>query len=312
MLFDSFHDSQPSLPVQKQWDERFELTGSLHLRFLVFVACCLFFLQAWYRGQTDNAVNSTVLSRHVGAQSASVMASGPLLSRVHASTIADSTAVKDTVDFEFSQSTTRLCGQASRRQNVNATTDEHYAFCSVSFTSTSKKWVHGAMTFDAPTATMKFYLNGAPIDTEGAITATVWPDAITGDNPSKASTYMLYTDFSTDADADDAYQASGTVVDNLRLWNRVRTPAEIAASYNKPLAGTESGLLAYYLFHRVPNTGTNYDIVQSVPARGANISDPEVRVSLSPIGFSIFGGQPSYVTGEGKNGPYACRYAGCQ
>ena len=43
----------------------------------------------------------------------------------------------------------------------------------------------------------------------------------------------------------DAYQLNGKIYD-VRIWNLERTASDIAATYNQPLTGNESGLLAYY------------------------------------------------------------------
>ena len=46
------------------------------------------------------------------------------------------------------------------------------------------------------------------------------------------------------------------MIDEVRVWNVVRSPAEIATSWNRRLAGTESGLVAYYPMQEGTGTTT--------------------------------------------------------
>ena len=38
----------------------------------------------------------------------------------------------------------------------------------------------------------------------------------------------------------------GGTLDEVRIWNKVKTPAEIAAQYCMELVGNETGLISYY------------------------------------------------------------------
>jgi hypothetical protein len=47
----------------------------------------------------------------------------------------------------------------------------------------------------------------------------------------------------------------------FRVWNIARTSAQILASYNKPAAGNEAGLMAYWKFNDAPGATTATDSV---------------------------------------------------
>ena len=88
-------------------------------------------------------------------------------------------------------------------------------------------WYHAAGVMDYTSHTAKLYLNGALVDTK-----TVNSDPLTR---------IIQTRLS-----DGSSIALGGNEDEVRIWNRVRTDAEIAADYNQCLTGTETDLLLYY------------------------------------------------------------------
>jgi hypothetical protein len=95
-------------------------------------------------------------------------------------------------------------------------------------------WTHLAMTYDAkaPGDNFKLYRNGKLVLAARA----------TGQITSGQGLLMV------------GYFGNW-VVDELRLWKAIRTPAQIAANMRKPLIGTETGLVAYY-----PLDGTTRDM----------------------------------------------------
>ena len=97
-------------------------------------------------------------------------------------------------------------------------------------------WYHYAATWDG--TTRKVYLNGV-------LEAS---DVPTGDPIGNTSALGL------GAASGGTYEFNGTI-DDARIWNVVRTPAEIAASYSVELSGNEPGLVAYYQFN---DGGTAY------------------------------------------------------
>ncbi|MEI6753955.1 MAG: LamG-like jellyroll fold domain-containing protein [Paludibacter sp.] len=94
-------------------------------------------------------------------------------------------------------------------------------------------WTHVAISYDAATTTMKLYKNGTLVMANNSV------PAIVGDNSVMIGTYANSAFFNGD-------------MDEIRIWNRALTDAEIAADKSVRITGTESGLVAYYDF----NSGT--------------------------------------------------------
>jgi len=94
---------------------------------------------------------------------------------------------------------------------------------------------HVAMTYTASTRTMEVYVNCL---SKGVATGTL-----------KSSMYSSSAPFEIGRLFDDAtiWLLSGAI-DDYRVWNKVKTGAEISANYNKELTGSETGLVAYYKF----------------------------------------------------------------
>ena len=87
-------------------------------------------------------------------------------------------------------------------------------------------WYHVAATYDGNY--QKIYINGTLVKTSSDLKTVL---------PSGTSNY--YIGLSTEA------YFSGRI-DEVRIWNDVRTAAEIADNMDDELAGNESGLVAYY------------------------------------------------------------------
>ncbi|NNK28961.1 MAG: LamG domain-containing protein, partial [Flavobacteriaceae bacterium] len=89
-------------------------------------------------------------------------------------------------------------------------------------------WEHWAVTYDGTTGAMALYRNGV-LKSSG----TTAPGFIV-----------------TDIEIGSFNQGSffEGLIDDVRIWEVVRTPAEIAANFNQCLTGTETGLVALYDF----------------------------------------------------------------
>lgn len=96
-------------------------------------------------------------------------------------------------------------------------------------------WTHVALTYDAATSTMKLYKNGVLVIANNAV------PAITTDNSLQIGAYNS-----------NVALFNGSI-DEVKIWNRALTDAEIAADKSVRLTGSESGLVAYYDF----NSGTD-------------------------------------------------------
>ena len=98
-------------------------------------------------------------------------------------------------------------------------------------------WYHIALVHDNSANTLTWYVNG----TQENINTSV-------DIPSNTGTFYLGTN-----SAADGKRFNGQI-DEVRIWNDVRTASEIADNKDSELNGNESGLIAYY---RMSNgTGT--------------------------------------------------------
>lgn len=98
-------------------------------------------------------------------------------------------------------------------------------------------WYHVAVTYNAGTGDMQLYKNGVLIQTATSVPAYTEPMLEIGRYNS-------------------ANHFNGSI-DEVRLWNTVRTGAQISGNMNCELTGDEPGLLAYYNFNQGMAGGTN-------------------------------------------------------
>lgn len=118
-----------------------------------------------------------------------------------------------------------------------------YSYADVDLETYEGQWVHVAATWDADSgsATPKIYINGTEVGsymTQGNDGGT---NAIADTNSATRIGDSVNQTFYFDGK-----------IDEVRLWNLVRTPTEIADNYAAELTGTESGLMAYW---RLNNNG---------------------------------------------------------
>ncbi|OBQ04217.1 LamG-like jellyroll fold domain-containing protein [Anabaena sp. AL09] len=93
-------------------------------------------------------------------------------------------------------------------------------------------WNHVAIIYNNKTPSL--YLNGQFVKTGLTSTGIVHPSALLGGLSNYGS-----------------FQGS---LDEVRIWNKARTQAEIQADLNRTLTGSQSGLVAYYNFDEVTAT----------------------------------------------------------
>lgn len=129
-----------------------------------------------------------------------------------------------------------------------------------STTAMSKdKWYHVAATFDGTTA--KLYING---NEETSKSATVLPRSlvnalILGAKKSTAGTEYHYQGY----------------LDEVRIWNVVRSRTDLIAGMYKLLAGDEAGLMAYYPFNEGSGQVAGDQTVHANNGRLGNSSDAD-------------------------------------
>jgi hypothetical protein len=96
-------------------------------------------------------------------------------------------------------------------------------------TLSTDTWYHIVLVHDNSENTLKWYVNGTEQNTNTSVNV-----------PSNTGTFYL----GTNSDADDKF--FNGQIDEVRIWNDVRTAAEIADNKDDELVGNESGLVAYY------------------------------------------------------------------
>jgi len=143
------------------------------------------------------------------------------------------------------------------------------------FVVADNQWHHVAMSFDG-VDTIVLYVDGEidPISDINNAGATL------GSIANAADTHI------------GNYEGTGSPgeflngqIDDLRIWNGVRSDAEILANYNTELSGNESNLMAYYKFD---NSGTACDVEDCNPnethgTRGSTAGDEDLPVFVSDV-----------------------------
>ena len=107
----------------------------------------------------------------------------------------------------------------------------------------ANQWQHFAGTFDG--TTLKLYVNGVP--------GTSF--TFSGSNVNSLDPFMLGA-------VNGSTQQNDLMMDEVRIWSVARTQDQIRGNMAQTLAGTESGLLAYYRFDQMPSASMTslYDI----------------------------------------------------
>ncbi len=118
--------------------------------------------------------------------------------------------------------------------------DYYWGRIMVPNTFVENQWSHIAVTYSSSTG-VKAYLNGNLI-----YIVPGYGNIQPGNVPLRigARVDSIYTE----------YFKGG--LDEVRIWNVVRTQSQIALNMNKELTGNESGLVAYWKFNETPGSGT--------------------------------------------------------
>jgi len=107
---------------------------------------------------------------------------------------------------------------------------------------TAGVWTHVALTYDGTTA--KIYINGNS----------------TADNTLTLNEAIFYSgsnllSIGANIQGGGPEQYFNGNIDEVRVWNTIRTGVQINANYNIRLTGSESGLVAYYPFETLSSGG---------------------------------------------------------
>lgn len=97
-------------------------------------------------------------------------------------------------------------------------------------------WDRWAVSWEDTTSTAKFYRNGSLIDTKTGTLTSI---------NNNASQLAIGADFSSSGAAQNFYDG---LMDDVRVWNDVRTPSELLIYNGQVLTGEDANLIAYYQF----------------------------------------------------------------
>ena len=141
------------------------------------------------------------------------------------------------------------------------------------------QWHHVAVTYENGAANeFQLYIDGVP-DNKGNITATTVNTA--------AGTGLAI------GRRNDGVNFFGGLIDEVRVWNTVRTAADIQNNMNNELCDV-TGLVAYYKFNQGTAGGTNTSIT-STPDDSGNGNTGTLN------GFAMTGSTSNFVTGVALN-----------
>jgi hypothetical protein len=134
-------------------------------------------------------------------------------------------------------------------------------------------WIHIAVTADVSADSVIMYVNGSAI----ALT-TVQIGSV-------SAIFDGTSDFQIGSNGGGSEFFNG-LIDDVRIWNDIRTPTEIANNYQKELNGNETGLAGYWKLN-----GTYLD-------QTSNKND------LTPSGSPVFSTDVPFSVAEGVNSLY--------
>lgn len=114
--------------------------------------------------------------------------------------------------------------------------------------SLTNTWSHVAVTYDAPTSTMKMYVNGNLVSQNNSV-------------PTYGGGAIQIGAFNNGS----VYNGS---IDEVRIWNTARTQSEISANMNCEILSISTGLLAAYHFNQGVSENTNAGITSLTDVTG--------------------------------------------
>ena len=113
----------------------------------------------------------------------------------------------------------------------------------------TETWQHVAATYDGDSRIMKLFINGNLVGTLER-NQNFSPDFTSGN---------LQIGRNISGNGGHSRQFNGNI-DEVKIWNSVKSPNEIASNYTNELQGTESNLMAYYKFDQGTGSSDNTDI----------------------------------------------------
>lgn len=132
-------------------------------------------------------------------------------------------------------------------------------------------WSHWAFVYNALTHTGQWYKDGAGVPTTKVSNANVAGILSTYDLNIGGAAIPSFPNVYLNADLDE-----------VRLWNIARTATEIDNNKNNSLAGTETGLFAYYNFDDNTANGSGQTVPNKATVTGATINGTTTGGASTP------------------------------
>jgi gliding motility-associated-like protein len=112
---------------------------------------------------------------------------------------------------------------------------------------TLNNWQHVAASYNASTKVIKIYVNGVLVHTFTR-SQTFAPDF---------NTYDFKIGYNNGQGNGSPSRTFAGNIDEVKVWNTVRTDGEVSSNYSTELIGNENGLIAYYKFDQGIGGGNN-------------------------------------------------------
>lgn len=150
--------------------------------------------------------------------------------------------------------------------------DGYYGVSSAAGTITANTWTHVSMVYDD--TTLKIYINGV----EAGSTSVPSGYSLANTSP---QTFIGNSVFGGEIFGGD--------IDEVRIWNTVKTIEQLNGSKNCELQGTEPGLLAYYKFNQGVDLANNSALTTLNATTGSN---------GTLANFALIGATSNWLTGS--------------
>ena len=125
------------------------------------------------------------------------------------------------------------CNYLLRPNSFQIATSDNFFVCVNPIPTVANQWYHSAATYDG--SSVKYYLNGCLVSEIPASGTIVTTDLITGIGMQSANPLATSENFRGN-------------IDEVRIWNTVRTQNELELNANFLFPTTQPGLVAYYKF----------------------------------------------------------------
>ncbi|WP_199332029.1 Calx-beta domain-containing protein [Anabaena lutea] len=141
-----------------------------------------------------------------------------------------------------------------------------WTFINTNYVAPLNQWTHIAVSYDL--GVIKTYANGVLVHTYNG-------------SGNLGDIHVNQDDFRIGGRQEESQFFQGSI-DDVRIWNRARTQAEIQANLNKELTGAESGLVGYWNFNSIK--GNTVDDLTS------NQNDGTIIEAQTTTGFGAIAG----------------------